>query len=178
MKEIKGVKKMKKTSKIVAIAILASVLNFSQSHAYFSETGWDMSWHNFKATAAAGETTRKYYTGEGENRIKYECIFDNNKNGVCKKFYKNGHLANEKRSTGNGKHAAYKTFFQNGELSSEGHFTNDEKNGLFKQYYWRSASALSRRQVSSESSYRGGYPYGLYKEYSPNGTVTWSQNYN
>ncbi len=152
---------MKNTNKIAAIAMLISVLNSSQSYAN-----------------PAGETTRKYYMGG--DKIKYECIFDNNKkeDGVCKKFYKNGHLEKETRCTNNGKNTAYKTFFENGELASEGRYTNGQRNGLFKQYYWRSASALSFRQTSSESSYKDGYRHGFSKEYSPNGTVTWSQNYN
>ncbi|GEM_PF-5068092 len=166
---------MKNVKKIVAIAILISGLNFSQSHAYFSELSW-MGWDNFKASSAAGRTTRKHYMGG--DRIKYECILDNNKNGVCKAFYKNGHVAKETRCTNNGKNTAYKTFFENGELASEGHYSNGERNGMFKEYYWKSASALSRRQPSSESSYKNGFRRGLSKEYSPNGTVTWSQNYN
>ncbi len=167
---------MKNTNKIVAMAILISVLNFSQSYANINEMGWD----NFKASSPAGETTRKYYMGGDKDKIKYECIFDNNKDGTCKEFYKNGHLAKETKCTDNGKSHAYKTFFENGELASEGQYTNGQKNGLFKQYYWRSdsASVLSSRQASAESSYKNGSLHGLSKKYSQNGTVTWSQNYN
>lgn len=170
---------MEKTKKIVTIAVIAtliSVLNFSQSNAYFSEMGWDRGFDNFKANAAASETTRKYYLGG--DKLKYECIFDSRKNGVCREFHKNGHVAKETKCTNNKKSTAYKTFFKNGELASEGRYTNGQKNGLFKQYYWRSSSALSNRQKSSESSYKDGFRHGLSKEFSPDGTVTWSQNYN
>ncbi len=163
---------MKKTKQIVAIAMLISVLNISQSHAYFGE----MSLDTFRANAAAGQATRKYYL-DGE-KIKYECILDKNKDGVCKKFYKNGHAARETKCTNKGKHTAYKSFFENGQLASESHYRNGQKDGQFKQYYWRSASALSYRQPSSESSYKNGYLHGMSKQYSPDGTVTSSQNYN
>ena len=166
---------MEKSKKIAAIAMLISVLNCSQSHASCTE----MSWSDLKANSAAGETTKKYYMGTDKNKIKYECMFDNNKeNGDCKEFYKNGKVAKETKSTDNGKTVAYKTFFENGEPATEGQYTNGKKNGLFKQYYWHTASALPSSQLSSESSYKNGVLNGMSKKYSPKGTVTWSQNYN
>jgi antitoxin component YwqK of YwqJK toxin-antitoxin module len=163
---------MDKTKKIVTMAMLISVLSCSQSQAY---TG-NMDWDNFKAKAAAGETTRKNFIGG--NNLKYECKYNHNKDGVCKKFYKNGHVAKESTSSNNGQNVTYRTFFENGGIASESRYIDSLRNGKFKQFYWSSASALSYRQPSSESSYKDGYRHGVSKTFSPNGALTWSQNYN
>ncbi|MCH1478554.1 MAG: toxin-antitoxin system YwqK family antitoxin, partial [Crocinitomicaceae bacterium] len=116
-----------------------------------------------------GKHTIKKHFDTGE--ILEEQYLNGKKEGISKKWYKNGKLKSEANYKGGKKEGPCKNWYSNGQLKSEFVYKDGKYDGIHREWH-------ENGQLKSKRNYKRGKQYGIWRMWYENGQLVFEADCN
>ena len=152
-----------------------SELSYETKYEYFDDSSYPITVYYHRGSKFNGVATIPAAIGDGwqpgTSDYREEREYKNGKrNGLTKKWYKNGQLRSETNYKDGEKDGIHKVWYENGQLEWEGNYKDGQYEGLWKAW-WKNG------QLELEVNYKYGLKDGLCKNWYENGQLGYERNY-